>query len=161
MLSLSSGCRRTELPSGNPRSHQLITTPSRSRADSNIPRLIYPPPGLRHFLHPLPFTTSVEIMFRTRQTEDALKCGAGGSNDTHFGLRIGSIFIILVGATGGALFPVLVKRSKRINLPGYVFEYVHPFFRLSFPTTDPIQVCKIFRIRCDRASNPNLPERLP
>jgi len=53
---------------------------------------------------------------------EAPNCGAGGGHDTHFGLRIGSIFIILVGATGGALFPVLVKRSKRINLPGYVFE---------------------------------------
>jgi len=66
-------------------------------------------------------------MFQARQTEAALNCGGGGGRDTHFGLRIGSIFIILVGATGGALFPVLIKRSKRINLPGYIFEYVPPF----------------------------------
>ena len=70
-------------------------------------------------------------------------CGAGGGRDTHFGLRIGSIFIILVGATGGALFPVLVKRSKRINLPGYIFEYVHPFASLS-PRLIPRRFAKYF-----------------
>jgi len=62
------------------------------------------------------------------QLRQELNCGAGGGADTHFHLRIGSIFIILVGAGGGALFPVLVKRSTRISLPGYVFEYVRPFF---------------------------------
>jgi len=87
-------------------------------------------------------------------------CGAGGGPDTHFGLRIGSIFIILVGATGGALFPVLVKRSKRINLPGYVFEYGHPFPHLSIPMADPTQVRKILWIGCDRMLNPHLLKRL-
>jgi len=90
---------------------------------------------------------------------EAPNCGAGGGHDTHFGLRIGSIFIILVGATGGALFPVLVKRSKRINLPGYVFEYVLSFSRLPTPTTDPTQVRKILWIGCDRTLNPHLPKR--
>jgi zinc transporter 1/2/3 len=64
-------------------------------------------------------------MFHARRASDESNCGAGGGADTHFGLRVGSIFILLVGATGGALFPVLVQRSKRISLPGYIFEYVY------------------------------------
>ena len=63
-------------------------------------------------------------MLQIRQEQEP-NCGAGGGVDTHFGLRVGSIFVILVGAGGGALFPVLIKRSKRISLPGYIFEYVN------------------------------------
>ncbi|KAF9786426.1 ZIP-like iron-zinc transporter [Thelephora terrestris] len=54
-------------------------------------------------------------------------CGGGGGANSHFHLRIGSIFIILVGATSGALFPVLAKRSKQINLPPYFFEFAKYF----------------------------------
>ena len=62
-------------------------------------------------------------MLQNRQEQN---CSSGGGTDSHFHLRIGSIFVILIGATSGALFPVLAKRSKRINLPPYFFEYVHP-----------------------------------
>ncbi|KAF9646231.1 ZIP zinc/iron transport family [Thelephora ganbajun] len=63
-------------------------------------------------------------MFQVRQEPN---CSTGGGSDTHFGLRVGSIFVILVGATCGALFPVLVNRSKRINIPGYVLEFAKYF----------------------------------
>jgi len=86
------------------------------------------------------------------------ECGVGGGSDTHFHLRIGSVFVILVGATGGALFPVLVKRSKKISLPGYVFEYVHSFSRLPVLVIDRIQVCKVFWIRCNRMLSRHPPQ---
>lgn len=62
-------------------------------------------------------------MLRAREE---LNCGSGGGSDAHFHLRISSVFIIGVCATSGALFPVLAKRSKWVNLPPYFFEFVHP-----------------------------------
>ena len=92
-------------------------------------------------------------MYRVRRDDQATNCGDGGGVDTHFGLRIASIFIILVCATCGALFPVIAKRSKSINLPGYLFEYAYSFSRLSVPTTDHIQVRKVLRIWSNRTLN--------
>lgn len=54
---------------------------------------------------------------------DELDCGNGGGSDTFFGLRIGSVFIILVTSTAGALFPVLAKQSTWFHVPKNVFEY--------------------------------------
>lgn len=39
-------------------------------------------------------------------------------------LRIAAIFVILVGSTAGALFPVLARRSSWLHVPKGVFEYV-------------------------------------
>jgi hypothetical protein len=55
---------------------------------------------------------------------DALDCGSGGGDDSSFGLRIASVFIILVGSTTGALFPVLAKRSSWLHVPKPIFEFV-------------------------------------
>lgn len=55
-------------------------------------------------------------------TDVAPNCGSGGGSDEHFHLRIAAIFIILVGSMFGALFPILAKRSKWLNLPKSVFE---------------------------------------
>ena len=65
------------------------------------------------------------------------------------GCRVGSIFIVPVGATGGVLFPVLVQRSKWRCL----FEYVQPFSPLSVLVTNRIQV---FRIRVILLISPEL-----
>ena len=54
----------------------------------------------------------------------AVECGSGGGDDSSFGLRIASVFIILVGSTSGALFPVLAKRSSWLNVPKPIFEFV-------------------------------------
>ncbi|PPQ62896.1 hypothetical protein CVT24_006294 [Panaeolus cyanescens] len=56
-----------------------------------------------------------------------LNCGNGGGSDLHFHLRIASIFIILVGATGGALFPILAKRSTWLHVPKSVFDFAKYF----------------------------------
>ena len=54
-----------------------------------------------------------------------LNCGSGGGADTFHGLRIASVFIILVGSTCGALFPVLAKRSSWLHVPKPIFEYAY------------------------------------
>lgn len=56
--------------------------------------------------------------------EVATNCFSGGGADTYFGLRVASIFIILVGSTCGTLFPVLARRSSWLHVPKGVFEYV-------------------------------------
>lgn len=55
---------------------------------------------------------------------EELNCGSGGGDDSFFGLRVAAIFIILVGSTAGALFPVLAKRSSWLHVPKGVFECV-------------------------------------
>ncbi|KAF9006007.1 ZIP-like iron-zinc transporter [Cyathus striatus] len=55
-------------------------------------------------------------------------CGSvDGRTDTLLGLRIAAIFIILVGSTSGALFPVLAKRSKWLRVPNGIFEFAKYF----------------------------------
>lgn len=67
---------------------------------------------------------------------DDLNCGAGGGDQSMFGLRVASIFIILIGSTFGALFPVVAKRSTWLHVPKSIFEYVlFLFFFLS--SSDP------------------------
>ena len=63
---------------------------------------------------------------------DAVDCGSGGGDDSSFGLRIASVFIILVGSMAGALFPVLAKRSKWLHVPKLVFEFVLVFIIMVF-----------------------------
>jgi len=59
-----------------------------------------------------------------RDDGDALNCGTGGGADDLLGLRIASVFIILIGSLAGALFPVVAKRSSMIKIPKMLFEYV-------------------------------------
>ncbi|KAI0709673.1 ZIP zinc/iron transport family [Cerioporus squamosus] len=56
--------------------------------------------------------------------DDELNCGSGGGDRSDTGLRIASIFIILVGSLAGALFPVLARRSKYLSkhVPQRVFD---------------------------------------
>ena len=56
----------------------------------------------------------------------------------YMNLRIAAIFIILIGSTGGALFPVLARRSKWLHVPKSVFEYVsdNSIASLPRPLTD-------------------------
>ncbi|KAK0239067.1 ZIP-like iron-zinc transporter [Armillaria nabsnona] len=59
--------------------------------------------------------------------DDVPNCGPGGGADTFFGLRVASIFIILVGSTFGALFPVLAKNSSWLHVPKSVFDFAKYF----------------------------------
>ncbi|KAF9069742.1 Zinc/iron permease [Rhodocollybia butyracea] len=57
-----------------------------------------------------------------------MDCGSGGGADTFFGLRVGSIFVILVGSMFGALFPVIAARySKIFKIPKAAFEFAKWF----------------------------------
>lgn len=48
-------------------------------------------------------------------------CGSGNEFDGRIGLRISSIFVILVGSLFGAVAPVLLQRSSRLNVPKTAF----------------------------------------
>ena len=50
--------------------------------------------------------------FLRRDDDGAANCGSGGGDDSELSLRIASIFVILVGSSFGALFPVLSRRTK-------------------------------------------------
>lgn len=54
--------------------------------------------------------------------EESLECGNVEREDTHFGLRVGSIFIIMVTSSLGALFPILAARLRFLNIHKSVFE---------------------------------------
>jgi len=58
---------------------------------------------------------------------EELNCGSGGGADDLRGLRIASIFVILVGSSCGALFPVLAKRTSWLRVPTAVFDFAKYF----------------------------------
>ncbi|KAK0202767.1 ZIP-like iron-zinc transporter [Desarmillaria ectypa] len=62
-----------------------------------------------------------------RDDQEALNCGSGGGADSYFGLRVAAIFIILVGSSSGALFPVLARRSSWLHVPTAVFDFAKYF----------------------------------
>jgi hypothetical protein len=53
-----------------------------------------------------------------------LNCGNGGGADSYTNLRIASVFIVLIGSSFGALFPVLAKKTQWVKVPDAVFESV-------------------------------------
>lgn len=56
-----------------------------------------------------------------------LNCSSGGGATTYAQLRIASIFIILIGSTSGALFPVLANRTSWLHVPKAVFDFAKYF----------------------------------
>ncbi|CAE6410715.1 unnamed protein product [Rhizoctonia solani] len=54
--------------------------------------------------------------------EAAVSCGNIENEDTHFGLRVASLFIILVSSTLGAVFPVLASRVSFLSVHKSIFE---------------------------------------
>ncbi|KZP30637.1 ZIP-like iron-zinc transporter [Athelia psychrophila] len=58
---------------------------------------------------------------------DDLNCGSGGGSQKYFQLRIASIFIILIGSTAGATFPVLAARSSWLHVPKGLFDFAKYF----------------------------------
>lgn len=69
----------------------------------------------------------LHLLRRDDAADDSLNCGSGGGSDTFFGLRVASVFIILVGSMSGALFPVLARRTKWLNVPDAVFDFAKYF----------------------------------
>ena len=57
--------------------------------------------------------------------DDDVNCGSGGGADTFFGLRVASVFIIMVSSMIGAFFPIIARRSRLNNvIPKAAFEFV-------------------------------------
>ncbi|KAJ7850996.1 ZIP-like iron-zinc transporter [Mycena leptocephala] len=56
-----------------------------------------------------------------------LECGNLDNAETYLGLRVASVFVILVCATTGTLFPVLAKRSTSLHVPKLLFEFAKYF----------------------------------
>ncbi|KAF8705269.1 ZIP Zinc transporter, partial [Rhizoctonia solani] len=54
--------------------------------------------------------------------EEAASCGSAENEDTYFGLRVASLFIILVTSTLGAVFPILASRLRFLNIHKSIFE---------------------------------------
>ncbi|KAJ7110597.1 ZIP-like iron-zinc transporter [Mycena epipterygia] len=55
------------------------------------------------------------------------ECGDLNNPDTLFGLRVASVFIILLCATAGTLFPVLAKKSTWLHVPNSLFQFAKYF----------------------------------
>ncbi|KAF4593376.1 high-affinity Zn(2+) transporter zrt1 [Pleurotus pulmonarius] len=68
-----------------------------------------------------------DLPMDTDPVADEINCGSGGGADTLFGLRVASIFIIMVGSTAGALFPVLARRSSWLHVPKSMFDFAKYF----------------------------------
>ncbi|KIK78402.1 hypothetical protein PAXRUDRAFT_36647 [Paxillus rubicundulus Ve08.2h10] len=56
-----------------------------------------------------------------------LNCGNGGGADSHTSLRIASVFVVLIGSSFGALFPVLAKKTRWMKVPDVVFNFAKYF----------------------------------
>ncbi|KAJ7054972.1 ZIP-like iron-zinc transporter [Mycena amicta] len=55
------------------------------------------------------------------------ECGSLDNGDSYLGLRVASVFIILLCSTSGALFPVLARRSTWLHVPKALFEFAKYF----------------------------------
>ncbi|KAH8879911.1 ZIP zinc/iron transport family [Thozetella sp. PMI_491] len=54
-------------------------------------------------------------------------CETGAPDDSHFSLRIGSIFIILASSLIGALLPVILSRASKVRTPK-AFYFIAKYF---------------------------------
>ena len=74
--------------------------------------------------------TRREYMAALQARDDGdINCGSGGGDTGSTGLRIASVFIVLVTSVAGALFPVLAKRTKWLNaiVPKSLFDFAKYF----------------------------------
>ncbi|KAJ7181052.1 ZIP-like iron-zinc transporter [Mycena filopes] len=59
--------------------------------------------------------------------DPAAECSSPRHADTYLPLRVASVFVVLVCATSGTLFPVLARRSKWLHVPKSVFDFAKYF----------------------------------
>ncbi|PWW72566.1 ZIP zinc/iron transport family [Tuber magnatum] len=59
--------------------------------------------------------------------ESAPKCGGGNEYDGRMGLRISAVFVILVGSTLGALFPIAGRNHPRLKIPEWAMMFAKYF----------------------------------
>lgn len=58
---------------------------------------------------------------------DSDACAKDGRYNGSLGLRIGSIFVILVTSLFGTLFPVVTKRIPSLNVPSFIYDITRYF----------------------------------
>ncbi|KAL9713459.1 hypothetical protein Ac2012v2_003069 [Leucoagaricus gongylophorus] len=97
-----------------------------------MPFFIVSIPSTIHIHHPeissLPICFPLLLPMHVRRSDgDDLHCGSGGGADDLLGLRIASVFIILIGSLMGALFPVIAKHSSWIKIPKPLFDFAKYF----------------------------------
>lgn len=63
----------------------------------------------------------IDALLRRAGDGSVPTCDAGNEYDGRMGVRISSIFVILVGSTFGALFPVLARSFQNSRVPGWAF----------------------------------------
>jgi zinc transporter 1/2/3 len=56
-----------------------------------------------------------------REEELVPLCENSNEYDGNIGLRISAIFVILIGSTAGAIFPILANRFRSLGMPGWTF----------------------------------------
>ena len=68
---------------------------------------------------------AIDQLLRRDGGDGTLNCGSGGGDTGNIGLRIASVFIILIGSLLGALFPVFARRARWLSphVPKSVFEF--------------------------------------
>ncbi|EKM50161.1 uncharacterized protein PHACADRAFT_264732 [Phanerochaete carnosa HHB-10118-sp] len=73
--------------------------------------------------------TRREYMAALLARDDSVNCGSGGGDTGSTGLRIASVFIVMIGSMFGAFFPVLSRRSRWLapRVPKGVFEFAKYF----------------------------------
>ncbi|KAJ5458799.1 hypothetical protein N7530_010743 [Penicillium desertorum] len=72
-------------------------------------------------------TELVHRIFARDEAESAPPCFTGNEYDGRMGLRISSIFVILVGSIFGAVFPVVARRFGGSGIPSWTF-FVAKYF---------------------------------
>ncbi|CDM37283.1 Zinc/iron permease [Penicillium roqueforti FM164] len=72
-------------------------------------------------------TELVHKIFARDEAESAPPCFTGNEYDGRMGLRISSIFVILVGSIFGAVFPVVARRFGGSGIPSWTF-FVAKYF---------------------------------
>ncbi|KAF2792325.1 ZIP zinc/iron transport family [Melanomma pulvis-pyrius CBS 109.77] len=66
------------------------------------------------------------VRLLVRQAEEGVEeqpvaCSSSNDYDGRIGLRVSAIFVILIGSTLGAVFPVFAKRHRELGVPDWAF----------------------------------------
>ncbi|KAK1909089.1 hypothetical protein P3342_011167 [Pyrenophora teres f. teres] len=62
------------------------------------------------------------VLRQSAEAEEPVVCSSSNDYDGRMGVRISSIFVILVASSFGAVFPVFAKRRRHKLVPNWVFS---------------------------------------
>ena len=63
----------------------------------------------------------VSLLARQDATDTVPECATSNDYDGRLGLRIASVFVIWIGSSFGALFPVIAKQNPKLGVPEWSF----------------------------------------